>query len=68
MDHPVHGTEEVVKLLLGVKSECCDSLVHVFGGGVADILSGVVVVGHLGIVGVVHAEVGVTVRSQVSNF
>lgn len=66
MDHPVHSAEEVIELDLRVKSEGLDGVVHVLADNVVNILNRVVVVSHLGVVGVVKAEVGVFVASQVS--
>jgi len=68
LDHKVHSAEEVVKLQLGVESEGFVSIVHVRSGRVADILDGVVVIGHFSIVGVVQAKVRVLSGSQVANF
>lgn len=67
MDHPVHGAHEVIELLFRVKSESLDDVSHVLGFHVVNILNGVVVVGHFGVVGVVKAEVGVFISSQVCN-
>jgi len=68
LDHPVKSAYEVVKLCLGVKSEGLDGLVHEGVLHVAHIFDGVVVVDHLGVVGVVQAEVRVLVTSQISDF
>ena len=68
LDHPVEGAHEVIKLLLGVKSEGLDGVVHEGVLYVAHIFDGVVVVHHLGVVGVVEAEVRVGVTSQVADF
>lgn len=65
MDHPVHSAEEVIELNLRVKSEGLDGVVHVLAYNVVNILNRVVVISHLGVVGVVKAKVGVFIASQV---